>query len=165
MGILVLRDCRHHIEQQWTRRLLLRLLVLPLPPGLLVTRGRLLQQLLACQVGVQVVDREPWLEQHLVLLELLLVTMVVDQMRRKRRIKRGLGPRRRRRRRRREAGRQEAPPAALDQTPTEGEALSRLCLKFEPKHQHINYLVTEMSVLQLVLNCSQVVSPNDIKSC
>merc|ERR1711990_569711 len=127
------RECRQ-IKEQWTRRLLPRLLVLPLPQGLLVTRGRQLQQLLACQVeGTgQTWVRELKPEQHLGLLELLLVIMVdparrrrrktrdLDQRRRRKRIKRGLGQGRRRRRRRREAGLdQEAPPAALDQTPTD----------------------------------------------
>merc|ERR1712037_987129 len=108
------------IEQQWTRRLLPRLLVPPLPQGLLVTRGRQPRQLLACQVegGTgQAGVTEPWLEQHSVL---FLVTMV-DPARRRRRKTRGLAQgRRRRRRRRREAGlSQEARPAALDPTPTD----------------------------------------------
>ena len=67
------------------------------------------------------------------LLELLLVIMAVvdqvrrrrktrglDQRRRRRRTRRGRGQRRRRRRRKvREVGRQEVPPAALDQTQTD----------------------------------------------
>merc|ERR1712210_426573 len=117
----------------WIRRLLPRLLVPPLPQGLLVTRGRQPRQLLACQVegGTgQAGAMELWPEQHSVLLELLLVTMV-DPARRRRRKTRGLDQRRRRkrtksglgqgrRRRRREAGlSQEARPAALDPTPTD----------------------------------------------
>ena len=90
----------------------------------------------ACQVegGTgQAGVTEPWLEQHSVPLEQLLVTIVdparrrrrktrgLAQRRRRKRTKSGLGQgRRRRRRRRREAGLiQEARPAALDPTPTD----------------------------------------------
>merc|ERR1712172_316215 len=126
-------ETESHIEQQWTRRLLPRLLVLRLPRGLLVTRARQPQQLLAWQVvatGQVVEGTELQLEQRLALLELLLVIMavaVVDRARRRRRRKtrgqdqrrrrrrtRGRAQKRRRRRRKvREAGRQEVPPAVL----------------------------------------------------
>merc|ERR1711971_258605 len=120
-------ETESHIEQQWTRRLLPRLLVLRLPRGLLVTRARQPQQLLAWQVvatGQVVEGTELQLEQRLVLLELLLVIMavaVVDRARRRRRRKRrGRAQKRRRRRRKvREAGRQEVPPAVLDLTQTD----------------------------------------------
>merc|ERR1711971_631065 len=119
-------ETESHIEQQWTRRLLPRLLVLRLPRGLLVTRARQPQQLLAWQVvatGQVVEGTELQLEQRLVLLELLLVIMavaVVDRARRRRRKRRGRDQKRRRRRRKvREAGRQEVPPAVLDLTQTD----------------------------------------------
>merc|ERR1711971_327537 len=130
-------ETESHIEQQWTRRLLPRLLVLRLPRGLLVTRARQPQQLLAWQVvatGQVVEGTELQLEQRLVPLELLLVIMVavldrarrrrrrkirdLDQRRRRRRTRRGRGQRKKRRKVR-EAGRQEVPPAVLDLTQTD----------------------------------------------
>merc|ERR1712126_726298 len=66
--------CQIKEQPKWTRRLLPRLLVLLLPQGLLVRRGRQPQQLLACQVEVQVGEEQ---EQHLVRLELLLVIIIM----------------------------------------------------------------------------------------